>query len=59
MKKNIINDASTSPTTNEGDGGIERWKENLQNTFIEWSVKPIGQLCCRWDVSDTPLYLQS
>lgn len=35
MKKNIINDASTSPTTNEGDGGIERWKENLQNTFID------------------------
>ena len=20
--------------------------------FIIWSVKPIGQLCCRWDASD-------
>lgn len=27
---------------------VDRVKE-----FIEWSVKPIGQLCCRWDVSDS------
>ena len=25
--------------------------------FIKRSVNPIGQLCCRWDVSDTPLHL--
>ena len=24
---------------------------NIKGDFINWSVKPIGQLCCRWDVS--------